>query len=720
MIELKKIPTTAGVYKMKDSDGRVIYVGKAKDLKKRIAMYFKPDYAHSYRTKSMVSHIADVDFIQTDTELEALILENTIIKQLKPKYNILLKDDKSYAYVKIDLREDFPKIQLVREHTMEHAGKERGAVKYFGPKLASGKVSDTLTTLKKLFPYKHCNLAIKWKGTEQDSKSLLINPDQDAVEVTNRVIDFPCLDYHIKRCPGPCIGAVKPEDYAKTIQTVVDFFSGKSDVILNEIESQMKKAATDKRFDLAVKLRDKLFQMQSLLEKQKMSDPNRVDTDIIHGTAQMGHLYYSILLIRKGKIIDQQQFVFDAFEAGKTEGILEAVDEMEYFESFLKQYYERTSDIPKEIVIPLQIEDVQTVEHWLTGMRGDNVKITIPQKGEKNQLVELALKNAENFAKQHRIKWLAEKQNEKAREKLSEALDLKDNPLNRIEGYDISHLNGNETVGSMVVFTDGKADSSNYRHFKLRTVIDKPNDFKSMAEVLTRRFKYLTMQEQKKGLRIAKASKKDIKTIAIKHANYWIAKLNKKTVAYVGYEKLADSITCITEYWADSEISEELIGFALLDKMISKLKCKKIYVVCESSKVDFFATFGAVPLVKIPEELISKAKELVINGAQFLLYQVVKKQKIDPSFGSKPDLILIDGGKGQLGIAVAVLEKLNIKIPVISLAKKLEEIFVPKSKEPILLAENNEALRLLQHIRDESHRFAITFQRNLHVKAMYK
>ena len=282
---------------MKDAEGRVLYVGKAKNLKKRVGMYFKPEYQHSYRTKTMVSHIADFECIETDTELEALILESTIIKQLKPKYNILLKDDKSYAYVKIDMREDFPKIQLVREHTMDHVGKEKGNVKYFGPKLASGKVSDTLSTLKKLFPYKHCNLAIQWKGTEQDTKTLSINPDNAAVTITNKVIDFPCLDYHIKRCPGPCIGAVSPQEYAKTIQIVVDFFSGKSEVILTEIETQMKKDAAEKRFDLATKLRDKLFQLQSLLEKQKMSDPHRVDTDVIQATAQKGHLYYSILLI---------------------------------------------------------------------------------------------------------------------------------------------------------------------------------------------------------------------------------------------------------------------------------------------------------------------------------------------------------------------------------------------------------------------------------------
>lgn len=704
---------------MKDAEGRVLYVGKAKNLKKRVGMYFKPDYQHSYRTKTMVSHIADIECIETDTELEALILESTIINQLKPKYNILLKDDKSYAYVKIDMREDFPKIQLIREHTLVHTKKEKNDVKYFGPKLASGKVSDTLTTLKKLFPYKHCNLGIQWKGTEQDTKSLTISPDQNAVAVTNKVIDFPCLDYHIKRCPGPCIGAVSPEEYAKTIRTILDFFSGKSDEILTEIETQMKKAASEKRFDLAAKLRDKLFQLQSLLEKQKVSDLSRVDTDVIQATAQMGHLYYSILLIRKGKIVDQQQFVFDAFDIGKTDDVLEVADEMEYFESFLKQYYERTSDIPKEILIPIELETTELLETWLTNLRGDKVSVTIPQKGEKNQLMELALKNAQSFAKQHRVKWLAEKQNEQACETLAKALQLKNTNLKRIEGYDISHLAGNETVGSMVVFTNGKADTAQYRHFTLRTVVGKPNDFKSMAEVLTRRFKYLSMQEITKGLRVAKASKKTIKSLKLPHAQFWVAHLDKKIVASVGYEKISDSVTAITHFWADETKSEELIGFSLLEKMISKLKCKKIYILTNGQHADFFATFGAVPLVKIPEELTQKATSLEIAAPHFMLYQVIKRQKIDPSFGAKPDLILIDGGKGQLGVAVAVLKKLNIDIPVISLAKKLEEIFVPGLPEPILLKENNEALRLLQHIRDESHRFAITFQRKLHVKAMY-
>lgn len=707
---------------MKDSEGRVLYVGKAKDLKKRVAMYFKPDYQHSYRTRVMVSLIADVECIQTDTELEALILESTLIKQLMPKYNIMLKDDKSYAYVKIDTREDFPKIQLLREHTLEHTGKEHGAVKYFGPKLASGRVSETLTILKKLFPYKHCNLSIKWNGTEQDAKTLSITPDHKAVTVTNRVIDFPCLDYHIKRCPGPCIGAVTPEDYAKTIKSVVDFFSGKSDEVIGEIETQMKKAASEKRFEQAAKLRDKLEQFNSLLEKQKMSDQNRVDSDVIHGTSLMGNLYYSILLIRKGKIIDQQQFVFNAVDVGQSDGVIESINEMEFFESFLKQYYERSTEIPKEVIIPVGLDDADIVETWLTKLRGEKVRILVPQKGEKNQLLELALKNATSFAKQHRIKWLAEKQHEQALSLLAQTLKLpKEKPLNRIEGYDISHLAGNETVGSMVVFNKGKADTTNYRHFKLRTSVVQgtPNDFKSMEEVLTRRFKYLAMQERKKGLKIKKATKKHRTELKIESEGLWIAELDKKIVAHCTVQLIDGKLPTITSLWVDPSTSEELVGFALIEKAIAKLKQKKIYIIADKKQEDFYATFGAISLLKTPEKIAEYCSENKLKNPLLLVYEVYKRAKIDPSFSAKPDLILIDGGKGQLGVAVEVLKKLDIHIPLISLAKKLEEIFVPGQSAPILLAENSEALRLLQHIRDESHRFAITFQRKLHVKGMY-
>lgn len=718
---LKNIPHTPGVYKMKDKEGRVIYVGKAKVLNKRIKSYFQKNYEHSYRTKIMIKQIADIECIQTDTELEALILENNLIKELKPKYNILMKDDKSYVYIKIDTREDFPRVKILREHTLEHTGIEHGPVKYFGPKRASSHVYETFHILKKILPFRHCNLDIAWQGSNKGSDTeLRLTPEPHSVQVTNRVIDFPCLDYHIKRCPAPCIGAITPEAYATTIQSIIDFLSGKSDVLINDLTTQMKKAAHEKNFEKAAKIRDTLFSIESILEKQKISDPRRLDTDVIHGTSSMGNLYYSILLIRKGKIINQEQFVFDSLGMQNPNEDNIPLDEMEYFEAFLKQYYAKTSEIPKEIIVPCELEDRAILESWLSQLRGEKVGIIHPQKGQKNQLLELALKNAVTYAKQHRIKWLAEKQHEEGTERLAEALDMKNTNLRRIEGFDISHLGGTETVGSMVVFENGKAKPSNYRHFKIRTVLGKADDYKSMEELLTRRLKYVSTNGEKSGLRITKGSKKDIQNLAPTQGNYFIAKKDKKIVASVIIEKLTSNVSVIHTLWIAPEISPELICFPLLEKAIAYQKQKKIYIIADHSYGDFFASFGAVPIHSIPETLTAYASKKGIIEPYYMVYERIQRKKIDPSFAAVPDLILIDGGKGQLGIAVKVLKKLNLKIPVISLAKKLEEIFIPEVSAPILLDEGNPALRLLQHIRDESHRFAITFQRNLHIKGMYK
>lgn len=741
---LKSAPHSPGIYKMKDAKGAIIYIGKAKNIAHRVRSYFQANATHSVRTKSMVGHVADIEFIETSSELEALMLETNLIKEHRPKYNILMKDDKSYVYIKVNLAEDFPRIEVVRERTAEKEGIRKGPVRYFGPKLASGKVYDTLKLIKKLFPYRHCRLNITWKGaktmTPDERATLPIMPQKELVEVTNKVIDFPCLDYFIKRCGGPCIGAIAPEEYRKNTEHVIDFMSGKTEELENMITAQMKAAAEQKLFEKAGKLRDTLLAVQEISEKQIVSHPYREDTDIVNCATLHGHIYYTIILVRNGKMVDQENFVFDALEMSDSMG---SVDLVESFESFLTQYYERAAEVPREVVIPIGLEHTEALAAWLSEKRGGVVTVTQPQKGEKNKLLELALKNATSFAKQHRVKWLAALQQAQATTRLAEVLGMKDTKLNRIEGYDISHLAGDETVGSMVVFEKGVPKSSDYRHFKVRTVLGKPDDFKSMAEVLTRRLKYLSKGEKHLGLRIAAPTKKQFEEIkeqikkeqltddAMEKKHFLVAVKEKEIICFGRVHKLDAKTSIISSMWIAPAHRGERIGYLIMKKLIARAKLKRVYIDVQPQYESYYAEFGFITLHEPPAVLKEhaesadaglRAKGKKIPPTAELLYMAydVKKHVPDSSFSARPDLILIDGGKGQLGMVVDVLTKLQLDIPVISLAKRLEEIFVPGKPAPILLDENDEARKLLQRVRDESHRFAITFQRNLHAKSLVK
>lgn len=692
-----KLPETPGIYKMLDKNGNVIYVGKAKNLRNRINTYFQKDYSHSSRTRKLMENAEDIQFIQTDTELESLILENTLIKDLRPKYNILMKDDKSYVYIKVDRSEDFPRITIVREQTVKKLGKSQGA-KYFGPKLASQKVYSTMRMIKKLFPFRHCQLDIKFL------------PDSEKVEVKNKVIDFPCLDYFIKRCPGPCIGAIKPVEYKKIVQQIIDFLDGKSDELENSLKLQMQEAAKEKLFEKAARIRDKLFTLQSITERQKVTDPDRKDTDVINFTTDLGHIYFNIFQIRGGKLINQENFTLDALEMEEKDSV---IDLDETLESFLTQYYEKTYDIPKEILIPEELADKTTLEIWLKERKGETVNILSPKKGEKNKLLELSFKNAISFSKQYKIKWLAEQSGETALSRLAEVLGMKDKKLKRIEGFDISHLSGDQTVGSMVVFTNGVPFSDHYRQFKMRTVIGKPDDYRSMEEVLMRRLKYLRKTD--KSFTIKKPTKKiftEMKDANGKTEDYLCLIENKKSFGYLKHKKTSNNSCEIINMWIDDGKRGQKLGYELLKKFIVKSKYKKFYAFINASLENYYAEFGFKPVKELPTYFKPHKNKILMVMEKFNL------RKDDPSFNSKPNLILIDGGKGQLSTAVMVLKRLSLDIPVISLAKKLEEIFQPGKKAPILLEEGDEALKLLQKIRDESHRFAITFQRNLHRKAL--
>ena len=719
---IKNLPKSPGVYKMKNKEGTVIYIGKAKSLRERVQSYFRKDYEHSTRTRKLVENTADIEFIETGTELEALLLENNLIKELHPRYNILMKDDKSYVYIKIDMNEDFPRIGVVREKTLEKEGLKPHSVKYFGPKLASSKVYETLRILKKLFPFRHCSLDIKWQNSQ----------GKDSVEVTHRTIDYPCLDYSIKRCPGPCIGAISQVEYKKVVQQIIDFLSGKTDELEKSLKEQMMEAAEKKLFEKAARLRDKLTLIQGITEKQRITDLERQDTDVINFITDQDKVYFNVFMIRGGKLIGQENFILNALEIGKNAN--EEDFRKEALESFLPQYYEKAADIPKEILIPEESEHKQSLEMWLKEKTNEKVIILNPRRGEKNHLLELSLKNAESFSKQYRLKWLADEQKSGALKRLTEILNLPKLPK-RIEGFDISHLGGKETVGSMVVFENGIPKNEHYRHFKLRTIKEKPDDYASMEEVLIRRLKYLNKSV---STRIKKASKKDIPLIQKwgremkwkelykkpDWQNFFMLRVKQENAGMIRFLELQKGIFAAEAMYIEKKYRGQKLSYVLLNKLIDKIKDKKvrIYISAEKHLINHYLEYGFIEVKEAPaifEKRNSKWEKLDGVDYKILAYYKEKKRALDPSFTSKPDLIVVDGGKGQLSTALLVLQQLKLEIPIIALAKQFEEIYTPKEKAPILLEEGDEALKLLQRIRDESHRFAITFQRKIHEQGLF-
>lgn len=700
-IILKNLSLSPGIYKMLDKEKKVIYVGKAKSLKKRVQSYFRKDYQHSTRTRKLIENTEDLEFIETDTELEALILENNLIKELRPKYNILMKDDKSYVYIKVDLSEDFPKIRVVRAREVElerqqASGNKGQKALYFGPKLASNKVYETLRLLKKLFPFRDSQWNIEWKGVA-GRQELVITPKKD-VEITNKIPEI--------------------------VQEIVNFLNGKNEDLEKQLREEMMQAAAEKKFEKAARIRDKLSALQAMTERQKITDPQRKDTDVINFTTDLGRVFFNVFMIREGKLINQENFVLDALELSPQEV---TIDLAETLESFITQYYTKAGEIPSEILMPERLENSSAVEKLLTGLRGPTVHLLTPQRGEKNKLLELSLKNAVSFSKQHRLKWLAQQSGKEALTRLAQAINLKENKLARIEGYDISHLGGTETVGSMVVFENGIPKSAHYRHFKMRTVVGKPDDYRSMEEVLMRRLKYI--KKKSSDQRVRKARKKDAEIIKKWGAqlrgkeliekpdleHFFLLEKEKKPIGMARLIEIKSGIFMIEAVYILPEHRGENLSYEFMEKILKTVKNKKarFYISVEDHLLNHWLEFGFEHIHSVPAEVEER------NAFTVLALYRMKKKADDPSFTSVPDLIVIDGGKGQLQSAINALKKLNLDLPVISLAKRLEEIFIPGQKESIVLEQRDEALKLLQRIRDESHRFAITFQRDLHRKNQF-
>jgi len=710
---LKKLPHAPGIYKMLDIEGKIIYIGKAKELYKRVKQYFQKNYEHSTRTKKLLESVANIECTSVDNELEAMILEHNLIKQFLPKYNVIMKDDKSYVYIKIT-NEDFPRVQIVRKI-------EKDDAKYIGPKTAAHKVKDTFIILKKIFPFRHCNLDIDMIKENQK--------EPHDVKIGNRTIKYPCLDFYIKRCIAPCIGRCTKDEYKNIIENVTRFLEGKPDNIIKDLKDKMMVAASKKDFERAGKIRDQIKKIEDILEKQKISDPNQEDKDVINYIVVRERAFFNLFQVRNGKLIGQENFILN------TKGIEDNAQDNETMEAFIKQYYELATDIPKEILIPHNLENEDAIKQMLTKLKNKSVKIIIPKIGDKNKLLEMSLNNAKIFADRNKVSWQEESEdNKNAIIELQKILKIK-NEIKRLECYDISHLSGTDTVGSMIVFENGAPKNTMYRKFKLRTLEDKPDDYKSMEEVLIRRFSKISSDFKNKDYTFKKATKKYEKQIqkqekdAMKQNNltlndFYILEKDekgKKSIAGLAAVKnLSEKVSQIFGLFVNPKERGSKLGHKLLKNIIEKAKAKRVYLICRPELLDYYLTLGFEQINKLPEEITLNCDICTLNEYKKKLFVVYDKlkHKPDESFQKIPDLIIIDGGKGQLSVADKVLKDLEMNIPHISIAKQLEEIFIPGKDSSIILPKNNKTLHLLQRARDEAHRFAITYNKDLRAKRM--
>jgi excinuclease ABC subunit C len=578
---LRQLPLSPGVYLMKGPDGRVLYVGKADLLRHRVRSYFGSKAGLDSRIVRMTAEVTDIEYIVTDTVSEAFLLESNLIKEHRPRFNIRLRDDKSYPFVKITLGEDFPRIVRTRKLS-------RDGSRYFGPYASASSVDETLRLLRKIFPFRTCNLDI---------------PEG------KRVLERPCLLYYIKRCQGPCIEAIEKAEYRATIDRVVDFLDGRQEGIASELRSEMQDHSRALRYEQAAVARDKLRAVERTIEQQKVAAYSRAEQDVIGIAREEGEACLQLFVIRNGKMIGREHFI--------VEGARDVTD-AEVLGSFLPQYYAATERPPREVVLPFVPTDADGLASFLADRRGSKVALTVPERGDKRRLVALATQNAVEALARERAEWLADAdKRDEALEALATELGLGRAP-ERIECYDMSNIGGTSAVGSMVVFLNGKPEPREYRRFRIRSG-DTPDDFRMMAEVIRRRF--------------SRASRLRAETGAL-------------SLAAVGADPAVEGL---------GEEGDE------------------------------------------PEADAAPSPRAARDAGWAL-----------------PDLVIVDGGKGQLSAAVGVLRDLDLgEVPVAGLAKRFEELYLPGRPDPVVLPRHSQGLYLVQRIRDEAHRFAITYHRNL-------
>src|SRR5689334_23300567 len=550
------IPDAPGSYQFKDAQGRVVYVGKAKSLRSRLSNYFAPPETLPDRTRQMVAAADTVEWIEVRNEVEAFFLEFSLIQRHKPRFNVRLKDDKSYPFLAVTLDEEWPRAMVLR-------GKKRKGVRYYGPFAHAYAIRETLDLLLRTFPIRTCT-----------------NNKFDRHHKLGR----PCLYAHIEKCSAPCVGDIGREEYDQLVQELLDFLDGEHDKIIKRLEQRMRDASDALEFELAARVRDQLASVRKAIERQQMVGSREEDYDLIGLAEDDLEASIQVFYVRKGRVVGRKGLIVDKVEDLDTPALVARVVEQLYADA-------PAGEMPKEILVPVEPEDKDLYEEFLSYNRGSKVRIRVPQRGGKRDLLATATMNARESFARHKLR-RASDHNARARALLAlqEALDLPEAPL-RIECFDISHIQGTDIVASMVVMEDGLPKRSDYRRFKVRT-LEGQDDFASMEEVLTRRFRNY-LRERDEGARSGKR------------------------------------------------------------------------------------------------------------------------------FSYPPNLLLIDGGRGQLNVAVRVLEELGLEdISVASLAKKFEEVYLPQLPEPVRIPRDSEALYLLQQVRDEAHRFAITYHRQLRGKKM--
>ncbi|WP_415332278.1 excinuclease ABC subunit UvrC [Clostridium perfringens] len=555
--QLKILPDKPGVYIMKNSLGEVIYVGKAKVLKNRVRQYFQNSKNHSEKVRAMVKNIAEFEYIVTDSEMEALILECNLIKKYSPRYNIALKDDKFYPFIKITTNEDFPRVYVTRNFAKD-------GNRYFGPYTNGTAVYEVMGLIKKLFPLRTCKKAIVEGG-----------------EPTRA-----CLNYHINLCKAPCAGYVSKAEYWEMIDEIINILNGTDTSIIKKLKLEMEKAAEELEFEKAAKIRDRILAIELISEKQKMFTVKEGDEDFIDLYTDEKDGCAQVFFVREGKVTGREHFMIENISDDPVKEVIS---------SFIASFYGGTAQIPKTIYVPEEIEDKELIEKFLTEKRGSKVWIKVPKKGDKKNLLDMVRNNAKIMLDQFKEKMVEEKElNKSALTELADVLGLDSLPV-RIEAYDISNIQGVDSVGTMVVFENGKAKNSDYRRFKIKSV-KGPNDYESMREILSRRFSH-------------------------------------------GLEE------------------------------VNKIK----------------------------------ERNLEYSKGKFCIF---------------PDLIMMDGGKGQVNIALEVLKDFGIEIPVCGLVKddKHRTRGIIFNNEEILIRRGSGLMNLITRVQDEVHRYAITYHRSLRDK----
>ena len=552
---LDTLPSKPGCYIMKNADGQVIYVGKAVNLRNRVRSYFHSMPEQDFKTRQLVQRIADIEWIVVGSELEALIFEMNLIKKHRPRFNIRLKDDKRYPYIKVHWAKPFPKVTVTRQMLQDGS-------RYFGPYTSVWAVHQTLDVLRRIFPYLSCDRDI----TGKDERA--------------------CLYFDIKLCTGPCIGAIDQTAYRQMISDLCQFLDGRTSEIVTRLQTEMEHAAEQLLFEKAATLRDQIQSIERVVEKQKVISSEQVDSDVVAMARADNEACVQVFFIRSGKLIGREYFIL---EGAQDEPDAEVIAE------FIKQFYAEAASIPQQVLLPQEVEEAQIIQQWLhTSRGGPKVELVVPHQGISQDLIELATENAVETLRSLKTQWDHDTNRQsEALAELQQAFGLAQTP-NRIECYDISNTQGTAAVGSMVVFEQGVPRKSLYRRFNIQSV-NGPDDFASMEEVLTRRFRRYRASHEEQG----------------------------------------------------------------------------------------------------------------------------PGSKTDPSFALLPDLLIVDGGKGQLSRAVAVLEKFGLSeaVPVAGLAKQQEELFLPGKAESLILPRQSQGLYMLQRLRDEAHRFAITAHRNRLSKA---